>query len=320
MLTKFGIEPRFGFSFAIVAVAFLCHRECAAGVLGVYGRTDVTLYNQGTFQSFDSASPDSNSTAVTASGWGPYNLSFLEGQSRAEPVASDLLGVTAYVTSLGPRGEVISLAAWRDIVYLSGPSLPQQIRLNLDLSGTVQAGIEIQADHTHQLVQAGLGSKNFVMTADQFAGDFVHQDQSYFWLQNSPNTTIGSTSRVVSSGQYGWDTFQLAATSDPFTWIFSGTAHVILDYNPTLGGYGFTVSTRVKSTVIGYGYANGDFGDTLSLESLTLLDGTSLDQAGFAVSFDSEMVQSSAVPEPSTFSICGLFTVIGLFVGHRSRN
>lgn len=100
--------------------------------------------------------------------------------------------------------------------------------------------------------------------------------------------------------------------------MLHGTFHIDAIYDPTLGGFGWGVQLRAIANATAGGTVTVDALDTLSLQSVTLTDGTPLS----GVTFDSGLELSpEAVPEPSTLSLCCLAAAVcfGYFGWHRRK-
>jgi hypothetical protein len=112
--------------------------------------------------------------------------------------------------------------------------------------------------------------------------------------------TAGATGAILSP------TNEPKKNSRPL--IFTGTFHLDIPYDPTLGGYGWALAMIASSEVSAPGGpASTDAGHTLQLQSVTLPDGTPV-----SVTFDTGL-QLSSVPEPSTLTL-SVISAVGCLV------
>jgi hypothetical protein len=104
-----------------------------------------------------------------------------------------------------------------------------------------------------------------------------------------------------------WDAFHISG--DDFVGIF----HIDSSYDPALGGYAWGVGLSARANGRG-GEGVGDALGTLSLQSVTLPNGTPLD-----ISFVSGLTLT-AVPEPSSVVLLGTLGCVAMLNRRRRHN
>jgi hypothetical protein len=117
-----------------------------------------------------------------------------------------------------------------------------------------------------------------------------------------------ASNRFVASG---WDSYTFDGSN------FMGTLHIDTPYDPKLGGYGWAVELIAVGDGLYGGSATSDFGNTASLQSVTLPDGTPVT----GVTFDSGLTfgPTIATPEPASLTLLGIGTAGFAGYGWRRR-
>lgn len=195
-------------------------------------------------------------------------------------------------------------AAWRDVAFVNNGNQPPALRLNFLVDGSLAAA----------------GSDDaavYLETSDDAIGAFSRISSGIPGLfgiaGNGPDASatlslLGTASHFVASG---WDSYTFDGNS------FMGTLHIDTPYDPNLGGYGWAVELIAAAEDLYGGSATSDFGNTASLQSVTLPDGTPVT----GVTFDSGLTfgPTIATPEPASLTLLGIGIVGFAGYGWRRR-
>jgi hypothetical protein len=215
---------------------------------------------------------------------GQFGLGLLHATATAD---SNAIGTYT------PYAEGIGGAAWRDVVYVgSGNNHPDSIQINYQYDGTLSA-----STFPGIYTEIGFAGAQVYVVADGEVDSNSYLETKSVQGGGNPdsNFAYGGVSHVSFGPGYG---------------------SIVSHYDATLGGYGFTVGL-FASALAGGGTASANYGDTLSLTSVTNSDGTAL---SLPYSFDSGLQLQSTVPEPSSFSLLGIAGIcLALCVSRRCQ-
>lgn len=208
-------------------------------------------------------------------------------------------GNEASLFSSGGQGQAV--ASWRDVAFFDGPgAAPSVLRLTFRADGTLTSGENPGLSFPDNLAEFGvsLSTDPVVFFTEPGAGLQFRANYEYEASSYSGNQEITGNNPGVKgySARGRWDDFSFSGSS------FTGTFHLDIHYRSELGGYGWGITTSARTSSRG-GSAEADFLNTVSLESVTLADGTPV-----AVTFDSGLrfAPTAAVPEPSGLVMLGV--------------
>jgi hypothetical protein len=218
--------------------------------------------------------------------WAGYQFNYLfndKVQASTTPSSFSLLHAYASET----RSDYSSgRAAWRDVAFVNNGNQPSALRLNFLVDGSLAA-----AGSDDAAVYLNTSNDPIKAFSEISAGNFIlgrNADNPY------ASATLTSNHFVAS----GWDSYTFDGSS------FMGTLHIDTPYDPKLGGYGWAVELIAAAEDDGGGSATSDFGNTASLQSVTLPDGTPVS----GVTFDSGLTfgPTIATPEPASLTLLGI--------------
>ncbi len=207
------------------------------------------------------------------------------------------------------------VAAWRDVVL--GPTATH-VRLNFRFDGDLSAS-SVTTGFLNNWAEFGIRTTtNPYIDHDTFfeqveaefpiTGTATYDYEAVVYDGNQQGGTsapggISGNGFTAATGNYAWDSFEYSGGH------FTGFFHIDTEYDASLGGYGWGVSLNARACGLG-GQAEADALGTLTLQQVTLPDGTPLD-----VTFDSGL----QIPEPGsiTLLVCGM--VAGLIWWWRRR-
>ncbi len=213
------------------------------------------------------------------------------------------------------------LAAWRDVVLGSDPTVPI-VRLNFRFDGDLGASKFSGDPVTNNWAEFGIRTSTDPGTffEEQVEWDFGRKGGYMFdyeavvYAGNQSGTTkapgyVSDGEFSAASGHLAWDSFSYDGAH------FTGSFHIDSAYDDSLGGYGWGVSLSSRARGRG-GEAEADAMGTLTLQQVTLTDGTPLD-----VTFDSglQFAPPSSVPEPTSLLTWSGLTLMGLVTARRRR-
>jgi hypothetical protein len=198
----------------------------SGGVLnlpGSYVRTEGTQLNTGLL-----SDSHNNGSGTSSIGTGT-------ALARTSLVAPSFLGAgSSSSSSSSPSafpGFGHGIAAWRDIAFVNGPSLPSVIRLNFSVSGSVAVVVSGNGSSPANLAEIGIATST--APTDFFQGinarDFSWPLEARAYAGQPGGPPSGT------SGQ--WDSTFEAPITNGFNFI--GTFHVDVAYSAALGGYGW---------------------------------------------------------------------------------
>lgn len=203
-------------------------------------------------------------------------------------------------------GRAQAVAGWRDIAYVDPPpgaKMPSSVRLTFRVDGLLAA--EWNGDPLAGSFPSNLARFGVTTTTSPFG---FFDDQLGFYPSFEYQATVYRDNKVPKEpisvggpGSYGtWDSFSFDGST------FLGVFHIDSRYDPGLGGYGWGLNMSSLAEAAA-GSASSNFLNTLSLESVTLADGTPV-----AVTFDSGLAAPNAVPEPGSLLLAGIGMTLGV--------
>lgn len=220
-------------------------------------------------------------------GYGPVTSTSHAFAGLATPLLLPF-ALRASALSGGPAiWETAAVSAWNDIAFIPGPSPPAAIRLNFHVSGYFDAFSPLWAG---SIAKAGVDAMGRLRNFTTELGTMNQFGAEAYMIDSLDGTHLRFDSNW-DSGSFG--------SGGNFT-TFTGTVHLVSNFDPALGGYLWSVALQAYAQSSS-GMARTNFENTLTLESVTLLDGIT----PVNVTFDSGL-QPGAVPEPSSLALLGL--------------
>lgn len=186
------------------------------------------------------------------------------------------------VSQVGAYGFGQALAYWRDIAYIPLSSQYPVLRLNFSVDADLSAERFDEPDRINWF------SDNYAEVGVSTTTNPVHfnpfptTDDRYFGFQYAAVVYQGSQVqyRRVAQGftanaglWFPWDSYTAVTNTSQTDASFRGHFHIDTPYDPALGGYGWGVTLSARSFGRD-GQAETDASHTMSLESVTLPDGT----------------------------------------------
>jgi hypothetical protein len=260
--------------------------------------------------------------------------------ASADLLASDLLHANASAITVsrfdkGHQVEAIAQAGWADIVHYTGAVPPPTLSFHFGITGSLYAN-------------PALGDGNpFVNPGNPLGGGtaaFFINKTDIFSMPDQVATVYDGYIHGVLTGQYGvgashvenfqtgipdisigagFDSVQDKGNGERF----DATFHFDFNYNPALDGYSpgivLTAFAQSRSVSGNYEVSIGQslFGDTATLDSISLPDGTPVDlnnlQFGSGLQFGPSV---AAAPEPSSIISLGIGLTNLLGFGIMRRN
>ena len=269
----------------LACVAATSSPRAVADYLPTHAAASTVLYDGLSFSSYQEGNGSVNTGLQTYS-VGGLNIT---GQAGTNLDSNHLLAGSSSSQARSYASSA-SEAAWRDILYVNGATPPPVLRLSFQLSADLSiggnyasmSGVSLAfSQNPVGLFEGGFGIPN--VTAYPTAGQLYAERVLGFGYGDKLNN-------LASGDGFSWDSTQFAGTQ------FTGTFHLDLHYNSTLGGYGWAVG-MVAYTNVSDDSASTDAYHTLGLQSVTLPDGTPV-----SASFDSGL-QLRSVPEPGSLAL-----------------
>jgi len=226
---------------------------------------------------------------------GPTGMQYTYAWAQTNASASGLIRLETHAIDEArgtfTQAEARANAVWSDIITYQGDSRPDYLTLTFQVSGVLDASQYSQAGIT-----ATIGS-NLTLNV---RGAYDNRLLDYHVLISGGVLSIGDGFTDL--------------TFDPETGAFSGKMIYQAHYDRNYGGYAWKLTVS-SGSLAGYiansganpGWAYTQFGHTISLESLSLPDGTILSDSDIA--FDSGLTLAS-VPEPSSLIAAGSAAMI----------
>jgi|GEM_PF-3664699 hypothetical protein len=288
-------------------------RQATADSLSPHGLADAVAQSNETVQYSDHGHAASASAAYSDKEyWNDGSLEYVvSGTAGAFASSDNNRNVFGYANATQggnttTRSSSGSIASWRDVLHLSGSSsLPDAVTFNFHVVGSFSLNEWSPDPQYGSFAQAEF---------EAFVGPPASLVIGGSALATLSTQSSSSLAPVV--GDPGWSSLQIGggvtgitgANAGSFNqiWAFSGTFSYTTGYDPSLGGYGFTVEETVSADAFFNDVVNAQFNDPITANFVTNTDGSPL--TGFTLSFDSglSIQNASAVPEPSSFALLGL--------------
>jgi hypothetical protein len=231
--------------------------------------------------------------------YGPYKNA--TAFASATPFASNLLHAAASSRSdtypgFGAGTSGSSIAGYRDFITYTGVgSPPPVLRFHAGMSGDL---------FTSPSSSTGVGILGYANSVFEF--ESANPGNSIL-IRQSTDGNYPPMTRIDYSPA-NWDTLSISPIQPGAYFVanhIDATWHIDVPYNPTTGGYRVAIMLQAASgdayfTLSGPSFA--DFGHTLTLDSISLTDGTIIDPSN--LTFESNL-SFAAVPEPNSCFLVG---------------
>jgi MYXO-CTERM domain-containing protein len=204
------------------------------------------------------------------------------------------------------------VAGYRDfITYTGADSPPPVLEFHVGLSGDL---------FTSSMSTAGVGILGYANSVFELEGALPGNAINI--RQSTDGNEPHNTRLDIAYDAY--DTLSISPIVDPGSFLAANhveaTWHIDVPHDPTTGGYRVAIMLQATTGDVYFelsGKSLSDFSHTLTLNSITLTDGTIVDPS--SLRFESGLsFAPSAVPEPGTLTLAG-FGAVGLVLGALRR-